>query len=286
MNRPVDISFDSSPQLSAQLAQLWPLLQREVEEEISREPILGEFLMPAVLEHSTFNGALSAILAQKLCCPTLSQLSLRKLCMESYEADPAIVTAALLDLIAVTERDPACKRISVPFLYYKGFQGLQLYRIANWLWNHKRRALARYIQSRVSEIFAIDIHPAAKIGNGILIDHATSIVIGETVVVGNNVSMLHEVTLGGTGKDTGDRHPKIASGVLIGAGAKVLGNVYVGEGAKIGAGSVVLNDVAAHCTVAGIPAVPVGRCKSAIPALEMDHSLDSGDLNGYQKMDD
>ncbi|MBX2868519.1 MAG: serine O-acetyltransferase [Acidiferrobacterales bacterium] len=277
MNRPVDISYDTSPKLSAQLAQLWPLLQREVQEEITREPILSEFLMPTVLDHSTFNGALSAVLAQKLSCPTLSQLSLRKLCLESYEADPTIVTSALLDLIAVTERDPACKRISVPFLYYKGFQGLQLYRIANWLWKNNRRALARYIQSRVSEVFAIDIHPAAKVGNGILIDHATSIVIGETAVVGNNVSMLHEVTLGGTGKETGDRHPKIAGGVLIGAGAKVLGNVYVGEGAKIGAGSVVLNDVTAHCTVAGVPAIPVGQCGSVLPAHDMDHSLETGE---------
>ncbi len=276
MNRPIDITFDSSPKTSAQLAQLWPQLQSEVAQELEGEPLLNEFLLPAVLEHSTFNCALSAILAQKLYCPTLSQLNLRKLCLEIYEADPSIITSAMLDLIAVRQRDPACKRISVPFLYYKGFQGLQLYRIANWLWLNDRRALARYVQSRVSELFAIDIHPAATIGNGILIDHASSIVIGETAVVGNNVSMLHEVTLGGTGKATGDRHPKIASGVLIGAGAKVLGNVFVGEGAKIGAGSVVLNNVLAHCTVAGVPAVPVGRCSGTQPALEMDHSLQQG----------
>ena len=273
MNRPIDITFDSSPETSAQLAQLWPQLQTEVQQELSGEPLLNEFLMPAVLEHSTFNCALSAILSQKLYCPTLSQLRLRQLCLEGYESDPSIITSAMLDLIAVSQRDPACKRISVPFLYYKGFQGLQLYRIANWLWRNERRALARYIQSRVSELFAIDIHPAATIGNGILIDHASSIVIGETAVVGNNVSMLHEVTLGGTGKATGDRHPKIASGVLIGAGAKVLGNVFVGEGAKIGAGSVVLNDVPAHCTVAGVPAVPVGLCTTTQPALDMDHRL-------------
>ncbi|MGB5706958.1 MAG: serine O-acetyltransferase [Arenicellales bacterium] len=252
---------------------IWETLRKEVEQQLEREPILAAFAHPIVLDHDNFECALSALLAQKLECPALSQNSLRNLCAEVYKDDPEITQSARLDLLAVCDRDPACSQYSIPFLYYKGFQGLQMYRVSHWLWHHNRRDLARYLQSRTSETFAMDIHPAAQVGNGILIDHATSIVIGETAVVGDNVSMLHEVTLGGTGKDAGDRHPKIASGVLIGAGAKILGNVKVGEGAKIGAGSVVLDDVLAHYTVAGVPARPVSSCSTELPALEMDHSL-------------
>ncbi|MGI9316416.1 MAG: serine O-acetyltransferase [bacterium] len=252
---------------------VWGTLRSEVELQLTRDPILGEFVHPIVLEHDNFDSALSALLAQKLECPTLSQSTLFKLCLDAYKDDTEITHSARLDLLAFCDRDPACSQYSIPFLYYKGYQGLQMYRVAHWLWQHQRQDLARYIQSRTSEIFAVDIHPAAQVGRGILIDHATSIVIGETAVVGDNVSMLHEVTLGGTGKQAGDRHPKVASGVLIGAGAKILGNVRVGKGAKIGAGSVVLDDVDAHCTVAGVPARPVGSCGSDQPALEMDHTL-------------
>ena len=162
----------------------------------------------------------------------------------------------------------------IPFLYLKGIHALAAYRVANWLWSNDRRLLAVHLQNLISEGFGVDIHPAARIGKGILMDHATSVVIGETAVVEDNVSMLHEVTLGGTGKQTGDRHPKVRRGVLLGAGAKVLGNVEIGEGAKIGAGSVVLTDVAAHCTYAGVPAVLVGKPNSAEPSLEMNHGID------------
>jgi serine O-acetyltransferase len=258
---------------SSNLDTLWLALKQEVEQQLVCEPILSQFVQPIVLDHSSFEESLGALLAQKLECPTLPQTSIRELCQEAYQSDTSICDAARNDLTAICERDPASDRFSVPFLYYKGFQGLQMFRVAHWLWHRERRGLALYIQSRVSEVFAIDIHPAAKIGSGILTDHATSIVIGETAVVGDNVSMLHEVTLGGTGKDAGDRHPKVASGVLIGAGAKILGNVYIGEGAKIGAGSVVLEDVPAHSTVAGIPAKTVGSCACDQPALEMDHTL-------------
>lgn len=254
--------------------RIWRTLRAEVEGQLATEPLLATFMQPTVLRHRSFGRALAALLAQKLACPTLTEVELRKIINHAYTGEPALLCDAIKDLLAFCDRDPACNRYSLPFLYYKGYQGLQMHRIGHWLWRHNRRDLALYMQSRSSEVFAMDIHPAARIGNGILIDHATSLVIGETAVVGDNVSMLHEVTLGGTGKDSGDRHPKVGPGVLIGAGAKILGNVRIGKGAKIGAGSVVLNDVAAHCTVAGVPAKPVGECSSDQPALEMDHRLE------------
>jgi serine O-acetyltransferase len=174
----------------------------------------------------------------------------------------------------VKERDPAVCCYLVPLLYMKGLHALMGYRVAHWLWKEDRRFLALHLQSRISEVLGVDIHPAAKIGKGVLIDHATSVVIGETAVVEDNVSMLHEVTLGGTGKDTGDRHPKVRRNLLIGPGAKVLGNLEIGEGAKIGAGCVVLTDIPGHSTFAGVPAVLVGRPQPAEPALEMNQNFD------------
>jgi serine O-acetyltransferase len=171
------------------------------------------------------------------------------------------------------ERDHATEHALIPFLWYKGFHAISLHRLAHSLWKSGRRELATHLQSLMSEHLAVDIHPAASFGVGILLDHATGFVAGETAVVGDNVSFLHEVTLGGTGKARGDRHPKIRSGVLIGAGAKILGNITVGEGAKIGAGSVVLKDVAPHTSVACVPAVVIGRTSVDAPALDMDHSL-------------
>jgi serine O-acetyltransferase len=163
--------------------------------------------------------------------------------------------------------------LCTPFLYFKGFHALQTHRIGHWLWNHGRESLALFFQNQMSVEFGVDIHPAARLGHGIMLDHATGVVIGETAVVGNNVSILQSVTLGGTGKDEGDRHPKIGDGVLISAGAKILGNIRVGDGAKVGAGSVVLENVPAHTTVAGVPARIVGRPSSDQPALEMDHDF-------------
>ena len=269
MNRPVTPSAVSDT--------IWQKMCSEVDELIAKEAILAQFVQPAVLDHPDFEHALASLLSQKLECPILPREYFKRIALQALKDEPSIGVSAREDLVAVCDRDPACNRYSEPFLYYKGYQGLQAYRIAHWLWQHGRRDLALYLQSRMSEIFAMDIHPAARIGCGILIDHAHAIVIGETAVVGNNVSMLHEVTLGGTGKEAGDRHPKIATGVLIGAGAKILGNVRIGEGAKIGAGSVVLDDVDAHSTVAGVPARPVGGCSSRQPALDMDHSLGDED---------
>jgi serine O-acetyltransferase len=261
----------------------WTQIHAEARREAEREPVLGSFLFASVLRHQKLEDALCVILASKLQTPDVSPILLRDLCNEALTEDVSIRASIRADLLAARTRDPAARGYALPFLYYKGFHALQAYRVAHWLWGQGRHTLAAHLQNRISEAFGVDMHPAARIGSGILIDHGTSVVIGETAVVEDNVSLLHEVTLGGTGKESGDRHPKIRRGVLIGAGAKILGNIEligagakilgnieVGRGAKVGAGSVVLRDVPAHTTVAGIPARVVGRCSVDEPALEMD----------------
>jgi serine O-acetyltransferase len=259
----------------AQLADdpVWQAIREEVAREVDRESILASFLYATILKHDTLEDALSFHLAGKLGGPSLSEMLIREVIDEAFVASPQISEAIRADLRAVRERDPASTSYSHPFLYFKGFQALQSYRVAHWLWTRDRRSLALFLQNRISQVFAVDIHPAARIGQGILIDHGTGVVIGETAVVENDVSMLHDVTLGGTGKETGDRHPKVRAGVLIGTGAKILGNVEIGTGAKIGAGSVVLTSVKPHCTVAGVPAKVVGKPCEDDPALTMDHRL-------------
>lgn len=252
---------------------VWQAVRAEARRSADAEPMLASFLYAVVLNHRSLEDALSFQLAGKLESHTLTATTLRDLIDEAFENDAAIRHAIRRDLEAVRDRDPACDECATPLLYFKGYQALQAYRVAHYYWQANRRALALYLQSRISEVFAVDIHPAARIGTGILIDHATSVVIGETAVIDDDVSMLHEVTLGGTGKEHGDRHPKIRRGVLIAAGAKILGNVVVGEGAKVGGGAVVLTDVAPHTTVVGVPAEPVGHTREAVPALEMDHSI-------------
>jgi serine O-acetyltransferase len=257
----------------AALDPLWQTIREEVSREAAGEPILASFLHASVMNHKTLEDALGFLLAGKLECSVLPAMLVRELIADAAEASPAVGRSVRADIRAVRERDPAAKGFSEPFLYFKGFHALESYRVGHWLWNEGRRALALFLQSRTSEVFGVDIHPAAQIGNGILIDHATSVVVGETAIIEDNVSILHEVTLGGTGKDEGERHPKVRRGVLIGAGAKILGNVEVGEGAKIGAGSVVLDDVPPHSTVAGVPAEVVGTPDVDEPALSMDHRL-------------
>ncbi|MCC6143594.1 MAG: serine O-acetyltransferase [Candidatus Hydrogenedentes bacterium] len=252
---------------------IWQAIRQEALEDAQKEPMLASFLYQVVLNHKTLEDALSFQLAGKLESHTLTATTLRDLIDEAFQSDAQIGLAFRADIEAVCTRDPACLKRSTPLLYFKGFQALQAYRVSHYYWNQQRYELALFMQSRISETFAVDIHPAARIGKGILIDHATSVVIGETAVVADNVSMLHEVTLGGTGKQSGDRHPKIGEGVLIAAGAKILGNVRVGEGAKVGGGAVVLTDVEPHTTVVGVPARPVGRTTEATPALEMDHRV-------------
>jgi serine O-acetyltransferase len=248
----------------------WSQIRSEAQREAEREPVLVSFLYASVLRHRKLEDALSVILANKLQTLELPAILLRDLMSDALTEQESIRASIRADLLAARTRDPAAQGYAMPFLYFKGFHALQAYRIAHWLWQQERRTLAAHLQNRISEAFGVDIHPAAKIGSGVLIDHGTSVVIGETAVVEDNVSMLHEVTLGGTGKAAGDRHPKVRRGVLIGAGAKILGNIEIGAGSKVGAGSVVLRDVPPHCTVAGIPARVVGRCTVAEPALEMD----------------
>jgi serine O-acetyltransferase len=259
---------------------IWAAIRREVLDEVAREPILGSFLHATILNHARLEDALSFHLAGKLASQNLPSMLVRELIDEALDADGEIGQSVRADLKAVRERDPASHGCSQPFLYFKGFQALQSYRVAHWLWQQGRHGLALHLQSRISEVFGVDIHPAARLGRGILIDHGTSVVIGETSVVEDDVSMLHEVTLGGTGKETGDRHPKVRRGVLIGAGAKVLGNVEIGQGAKVGAGSVVLDDVPPHHTVAGVPARIVGRPEEAEPSLAMDQTFPDAQAEG------
>jgi len=251
----------------------WSLLRAAAEETVRAEPHLASQMNAVILSHSDLASALSFQIARKLGDSELGTMSVREICRAAFDADPAIVVSAEADLRAVAERDPAIKSLLQPFLYFKGFQALQAHRVAHWLWGHGREALAFHFQSRISELFQVDIHPAAQMGSGLFLDHGTGIVIGETAVVGDEVSMLHAVTLGGTGAERGDRHPKIGKGVLLGAGAKVLGNITVGDYAKVASGSVVLKDVPAGCTAAGVPARLVNCPTGATPARTMDHTL-------------
>jgi serine O-acetyltransferase len=262
---------------------LWERIREETTRHASEEPMLASFLHATILNHARLEGALSFHLANQLDSPTASSLLLRDVMLDAFEQDPSIREAVRADLQAVLDRDSACHELYIPFLYFKGFHALQTQRVAHWLWQQGRQSLALFFQNRMSTAFGVDIHPAARMGKGIMLDHATGLVIGETAVVGNNVSILQSVTLGGTGKDEGDRHPKIGDGVLISAGAKILGNIRVGEGAKVGAGSVVLEDVPAHTTVAGVPAKVVGRPASDQPALEMDHDFCCDEAAAKQK---
>ena len=252
---------------------IWVAIRRQAKVEERRGSCLCLFLNKLVLEPARLETALAVILASKLATPTVSEDRLVSLFQQAFLNSSSIQRAVRQDLQAIVDRDPVASGYLIPFVFFKGFHSLQAYRAAHWYWNHGDSFLATYLQNRTSELFAVDIHPAARIGAGILMDHATSIVIGETSVIEDNVSILHEVTLGGTGKESGDRHPKVRQGVLIGAGAKILGNVEIGEWAKIGAGSVVLDPVPPHSTVAGVPARIVARNCLSNPALDMDQQF-------------
>lgn len=259
---------------SADIQEVWETLRAEATRLISEEPTLRHLVDDVILSRSSPAAALGARLARRLSREDMPRDTMESLLCGVVEANPIIVHRAIRDLVAMFERDPACFSLLEPLLFFKGFLALSTYRISHQLWLDGRRWLALYLQSIASEAFAVDIHPAARIGCGILLDHATSFVVGETAIIEDNVSILHEVTLGGTGKETGDRHPIIRSGVLLGAGAKILGRVEIGTGAKVGAGSVVLNDVPPHTTVAGVPAVIVGQLGEESPAIEMNQKLD------------
>lgn len=256
--------------------EIWLAIRAEAEDASRAEPMLASYYHASILKHDSFESAISFHLANKLHSAALQAMTVREVFQEALISDPEIGNAMRADIRAYEERDAACDKFTMPFLYFKGYHALQSHRVSHWLWQRNRKSLALYLQNQISLAFDVDIHPGAKIGKGIMIDHATGVVVGETAVIGDDVSMLHSVTLGGSGSSGGDRHPKIGRGVLISAGAKILGPITVGEGAKIGAGSVVLDSVAAHTTVVGVPAKVVGRPRGSQPALDMDHQL--GDL--------
>lgn len=257
----------------AKIDPVWERITAEALSAVKDEPLLGGMLHACILHHEDLESALAYRMAQKLASAEMSEQLLREIADAAYRGDTSLSQKARADIVAVYERDPACHRFLQPLLFFKGFQAIQSYRIANWLWTEGRKDLAYFVQMRVSEQFGVDIHPAARIGKGVMIDHAHSIVIGETAVVGDNVSMLHSVTLGGTGKQDDDRHPKIGDGVMIGAGAKVLGNIKVGACSRIAAGSVVLQEVPPCKTVAGVPAKIVGTAGCDQPSITMDQLL-------------
>ena len=249
---------------------LWPAIREEVQLRAEFEPIMSSFFHATVLNHDTLAGALSFLLAGKLDSPVVSSMAIRELFDHAYREEPSLIDAAETDIRAVRSRDPACKSYSTPLLFFKGFHALQSYRVAHWLWRQERHSLSFFFQNQMSAIFGVDIHPAARIGCGIMFDHATGLVVGETAVIEDNVSILHGVTLGGTGKEQGDRHPKVRQDVLIGANATLLGSIEVGHGAKVGAGSLVMEDVPPQVTVAGVPAKIVGKPRGASPAADVD----------------
>ncbi|HEY0210925.1 serine O-acetyltransferase [Acerihabitans sp.] len=253
-----------------ELELVWNNIKAEARLLADCEPMLASFFHATLLKHENLGSALSYMLANKLANPIMPAIAIREIVEEAYSADLQMIVSAARDINAVRLRDPAVDKFSTPLLYLKGFHALQAYRIGHWLWGQDRKAMAIYFQNQISVSFGVDIHPAANIGCGIMLDHATGIVIGETAVVENDVSILQSVTLGGTGKTSGDRHPKIREGVMIGAGATILGNIEVGRGAKIGAGSVVLQSVPPHTTAAGVPARIVGRPDSDKPSMDMD----------------
>ncbi len=253
--------------------KLWEEIRDEAAVQSKAEPVLASFYHASVINHKTFMCALAYQLAAKLDSSDVPAMLIRDVAEQAMVEDSSILPAAAADIRAYRERDPACNEYLMPFLYFKGFHAIQTQRIAHFCWNKGRETLALFLQARSVSVFAVDIHPAVKIGHGIMLDHATGLVVGETSRIGDNVSILHQVTLGGTGTDAKMRHPQIGDGVLLAAGATLLGAIQVGDGAKVAAGSLVLEDVQPHTTVAGVPARQVGRPNSQEPARDMDQGL-------------
>jgi serine O-acetyltransferase len=249
---------------------VWAQIRREAEEVARREPELATFIYSTILHHDTLEAAVVHRVSERLDSAEVSAELIRQAYGDALEDDPAIGAAFRADIVATIDRDPATNRLIEPVLYFKGFHAIQTHRLAHWLWGKDRKDFAYYLQSRSSAAFQCDINPNARIGRGIFIDHATGLVVGETAVIDDDVSILHGVTLGGTGKEAGDRHPKIRRGVLIGAGAKILGNIEIGHCARIAAGSVVLKPVPHNTTVAGVPAKVIGAAGCPEPSRFMD----------------
>jgi serine O-acetyltransferase len=253
---------------------IWTAMRQQAEAMAGREPTLAGFVHATILQHDRLEQALSYHLARKLGSEDLSPLAIREMFDQAVAADVTIGQAVRADLSAVFERDPACHSYLDAFLFYKGFHALESFRVAHWMWREGRRAMALFLQSRISQKFAVDIQPGARIGRGIMLDHATGIVIGETAVVEDDVSIMQGVTLGGTGKESGDRHPKIRRGVLLSVGVKVLGNIEIGEYSRVGAGSVVLKPVPPGCTAVGVPAKLINCDCGENPSQQMNHFIE------------
>ena len=251
---------------------LWQTIRSEAAAAAAAEPMLASFLHLTVLRHQSFERVLAFHLSSKLASPIMDARALYEIYLSALRSDEGIAAAALADIVAYYERDAACDAYSLPLLYYKGFHAIQAHRINHWLWQQGRRTLAYFLQNRASEVFGVDIHPAARFGHGLMLDHATGFVVGETATLGNDISILHGVTLGGSGKESDDRHPEVGDGVMLGANASVLGNIRIGEYSKVGAGSVVVADVPPHSTVVGVPAKTVGKSVDK-PAAEMDQRI-------------
>ena len=259
------------------LDPIWSRLRSEAEAVVADEPALAGFVYAYILNHGRLEDAVAHRVADRLDSAAFDGGIINRVFAEMAAADREYSLALRADLVAVYDRDPACSRFIEPVLYFKGFHAIQAHRLAHWLYNAGRRDFAYYMQSKASEVFQVDINPAVRMGKGIFIDHATGVVVGETAVIEDDVSILQNVTLGGTGKETGDRHPKIRRGVLIGAGAKILGNIEVGHCSRVAAGSVVLKGVPPNATVAGVPARVVGQAGCAEPARSMDQVLRDGE---------
>jgi len=251
------------------VSSLWDILKIEAEHQAAENPLISEHIRSAILSQDSLEHALIYVLVRKLANAESDPQNISDMFQAVFDGRPDMIENIRADLIAVRERDPACMSYVKPLLFYKGFQALQVHRIAHALWKKGQRSVAHYLQSLSSEIFNVDIHPAARIGQGIMIDHASGVVIGETAIVGDNCSILHSVTLGGSGNESGDRHPKVGNGVLIGAGATILGNIEVGDCSRIAAGSVVIKSVPKMKTVAGVPAKVVGDSGCLEPARLM-----------------
>ncbi|XP_074319252.1 serine acetyltransferase 5-like isoform X2 [Silene latifolia] len=284
--QPPQFSFEDFESSDDEEAWVWGKIKAEARQDAESEPALASYLYSTILSHSSLARSLSFHLGNKLCSSTLLSTLLYDLFLNVLSSDAPLRAAVVADLRAARVRDPACLSFSHCLLNYKGFLACQAHRLTHRLWIQERQALALALHARISEVFSVDIHPAATIGKGILFDHATGVVVGETAVIGNNCSILHHVTLGGTGKAGGDRHPKVGDGVLIGAGATILGNIKIGDGAKIGAGSVVLIDVPPRTTAVGNPARLVGGkekpSKNAdVPGESMDHTSFISEWSDY-----
>lgn len=252
---------------------LWARLQQEAEDALSRERALSALFVNSIVNRQTFEDAVIHRIAARLGNDIVPAQLIHDVFSQAAAGDESIGAAFRADIIAVLERDPACERLIEPLLFFKGYHAIQTHRLAHWLWIKGRVDFALYLQSRSSEIFQTDVHPGAALGKGIFLDHATGLVVGETSVIEDNVSILQNVTLGGTGHETGDRHPKVRHGVMIGAGAKILGNIEIGANSRIAAGSLVLHPVPASTTMAGVPARAVGTAGSPEPSRSMDQIL-------------